>query len=130
MVSRDLELIGVIYLYLIPYEVTTRDFFITNDGERRFMTILLLLNVITVRSLEESRLPFSKSVQHIYEKLRNQSDKNGGETTLAFVRSFVLFIGQHSSYNVSNTDADVLEDELESCLWCWEVRDFEATASD
>eukprot|EP01018_Ginkgo_biloba_P037348 Gb_13173 [translate_table: standard] len=81
-------------------------------------------NAVIARLLEESRLPFSKLVQQIYEKLKNLSNQNGGgDITLAFVRSSVLFIGQRSCYGITKADADVLEDESESCLWCWEVRD-------
>lgn len=67
--------------------------------------------------LEESSLPFSKLVDEIYEKLKL---KEG--VTLASVRSSVLFVGQRSMYGIGNADADVLEDNSESCLWCWEVR--------
>ncbi|XP_077225443.1 chromatin assembly factor-1 (FASCIATA1) (FAS1) [Tasmannia lanceolata] len=68
--------------------------------------------------LEESRLPFSKLVEGIYEKLK---EKEG--ITLASVRSSVLFVGQRLMYGVANADADVLEDDSESCLWCWETRE-------
>ena len=79
-------------------------------------------NVIVARLLEESRLPYSKLVQQIYDKLKNKIDQNGGaEISLAVVRSSVLLIGQRPFYGISNADADVLEDESETCLWCWEV---------
>ena len=79
-------------------------------------------NVIVARLLEESRLPYSKLVQQIYDKLKNKIDQNGGaEISLAVVRSTVLLIGQRPFYGISNADADVLEDESETCLWCWEV---------
>eukprot|EP01018_Ginkgo_biloba_P022362 Gb_14629 [translate_table: standard] len=82
------------------------------------------INVIIARLLDESRLPYSKLVQQIHEELKNHAGQNGGEdATLAFVRSSVLLIGQRPFYGISNADADVLEDESESCLWCWEVRD-------
>lgn len=67
--------------------------------------------------LEESRLPFSKLVEEIYEKLKL---KDG--VTLASVQSSVLSVGQRSLYGIGNADADVLEDDSELCLWCWEVR--------
>ena len=47
---------------------------------------------------------------------------NGGGVTLATVKSSVLLVGQRLAYGVSNADADVLEDESASCLWCWEVK--------
>uniref|UniRef100_A0A5B6YTU5 Putative chromatin assembly factor 1 subunit FAS1 n=1 Tax=Davidia involucrata TaxID=16924 RepID=A0A5B6YTU5_DAVIN len=68
--------------------------------------------------LEESNLPLSKLVDWIYEKMKAKES-----ITLASVKSSVLFIGQRSFYGVPNADADVLEDETESCLWCWETRD-------
>lgn len=81
-------------------------------------------NVIVARLLEESRLPYSKLVQQIYDKLKNKIDQNGGaEISLAVVRSSVLLIGQRPFYGIPNADADVLEDESETCLWCWEVKD-------
>ncbi|KAJ6726814.1 CHROMATIN ASSEMBLY FACTOR 1 SUBUNIT A CAF-1 SUBUNIT A [Salix purpurea] len=39
------------------------------------------------------------------------------------VKSAVLFVGQRITYGVPNVDADVLEDETQTCLWCWETRD-------
>ncbi|XP_057512130.1 chromatin assembly factor 1 subunit FAS1-like [Actinidia eriantha] len=69
--------------------------------------------------LEESNLTLSKLVGEIYEKTK---EKESG-ITVASVKSSVLFIGQRSLYGVPNADADVLEDESESCLWCWETRD-------
>ena len=67
--------------------------------------------------LEESNLSLSKLVGEIYEKTK---EKESG-ITVTSVKSSVLFIGQRSLYGVPNVDADVLEDEIESCLWCWEV---------
>ncbi|KAA8538818.1 hypothetical protein F0562_025509 [Nyssa sinensis] len=68
--------------------------------------------------LEESILPLSKLVDGIYEKMKAKES-----ITLTSVKSSVLFIGQRSFYGVPHADADVLEDETESCLWCWETRD-------
>ncbi|XP_072970951.1 chromatin assembly factor 1 subunit FSM [Typha angustifolia] len=68
--------------------------------------------------LEESNLPFSKLVDKIFERMKARDG-----ITLAMVRSSVLFVGQRTMYGTSNADADVLEDESESCLWCWETRD-------
>ncbi|GFY93397.1 chromatin assembly factor-1 [Actinidia rufa] len=67
--------------------------------------------------LEESNLSLSKLVGEIYEKTKETESR----ITVASVKSSVLFIGQRSLYGVPNADADVLEDEIESCLWCWEV---------
>ncbi|XP_010927904.1 chromatin assembly factor 1 subunit FAS1 isoform X2 [Elaeis guineensis] len=68
--------------------------------------------------LEESDLPFSKLVEEIYDMLRARDG-----VTLASVRGAVLFVGQRVMYGIPNLDADVLEDESQSCLWCWETRD-------
>ncbi|XP_068662039.1 chromatin assembly factor 1 subunit FAS1-like [Aristolochia californica] len=75
-------------------------------------------NAVVAYLLEESSLPFSNLVEEIYEKTKTTEG-----TTLASVRSSVLFVGQRSMYGVANADADVLEDNSESCLWCWETRD-------
>ena len=66
--------------------------------------------------LEGSNLSLSKLVEKIYEEMKVKSG-----ITPASVKSSVLLIGQRSFYGVPNVDADVLEDETESCLWCWEV---------
>ncbi|XP_057475665.1 chromatin assembly factor 1 subunit FAS1-like isoform X1 [Actinidia eriantha] len=68
--------------------------------------------------LEESNLSLSKLVEEIYEKVKVKSG-----ITPASVKSSVLFIEQRSLHGVPNVDADVLEDETKSCLWCWETRD-------
>uniref|UniRef100_A0A0D9V8Y5 Chromatin assembly factor 1 subunit FAS1 n=1 Tax=Leersia perrieri TaxID=77586 RepID=A0A0D9V8Y5_9ORYZ len=68
--------------------------------------------------LEESNLGLSKLVEEIYEKLKGMEG-----VSLTSVRSCVLLIGQRMMYGQSSPDADVLEDESERALWCWEVRD-------
>lgn len=68
--------------------------------------------------LEESRFPLSKLVDEIYEKVK---EKESG-VSVASVRSSVLLIGQRSFYGLANVNADVLEDDSEACLWCWEVK--------
>ncbi|KAF8393777.1 hypothetical protein HHK36_019975 [Tetracentron sinense] len=75
-------------------------------------------NSVIACLLEESDLPFSKLVEEIYEKLKTRDG-----ITLVSVRSTVLFVGQRLMYGIANADADVLEDETESCLWCWETRE-------
>ncbi|KAH8501282.1 hypothetical protein H0E87_016193 [Populus deltoides] len=69
--------------------------------------------------MEESDMSFSKLVEEIYGKLVKKS----ANLTVAVVKSAVLFVGQRITYGVPNVDADVLEDETQSCLWCWETRD-------
>ncbi|MCL7029591.1 hypothetical protein MKW94_027957, partial [Papaver nudicaule] len=32
-------------------------------------------------------------------------------------------VGQRVMYGIGNADADVLEDDSDKCLWCWETRD-------
>ncbi|KAF0920479.1 hypothetical protein E2562_035378 [Oryza meyeriana var. granulata] len=68
--------------------------------------------------LEESNLGLSKLVEEIHEKLKGTED-----VSVASIRSSVLLIGQRMMYGQSSPDADVLEDESEMALWCWEVRD-------
>ena len=67
--------------------------------------------------LEESSLPLSKLVESIFDSVKEKE----GLVTLASVKSSVLLIGQRSFYGVQNPNADVLEDESPSSLWCWEV---------
>lgn len=76
------------------------------------------VNGVIACLIEESVLPFSKLVEEIYEKVKG---RDGVSVTMASVKSSVLFVGQRSAYGVPNADADVLEDDTEQCLWCWEV---------
>ena len=66
--------------------------------------------------LEESSLGLTKLVDEVYEKLKGLEG-----VSVASVRSSVLLAGQRMMYGKSSPDADVLEDESESALWCWEV---------
>ncbi|KAM0905944.1 hypothetical protein ACQ4PT_016962 [Festuca glaucescens] len=68
--------------------------------------------------LEESTLGLTKLVDEAFEKLKETEG-----VSVASVRSSVLLIGQRMMYGQSSPDADVLEDESELSLWCWEVRD-------
>ncbi|KAE8790372.1 chromatin assembly factor 1 subunit FSM [Hordeum vulgare] len=68
--------------------------------------------------LEESNLGLSKLVDETFEKLKGTEG-----VSVASVRSSVLLIGQRMMYGQSSPDADVLEDESDLSLWCWEVRD-------
>uniref|UniRef100_A0A7N0TBS5 Chromatin assembly factor 1 subunit FAS1 n=1 Tax=Kalanchoe fedtschenkoi TaxID=63787 RepID=A0A7N0TBS5_KALFE len=70
--------------------------------------------------LEESELPMSKLVEYVFEKLK---EREGVSVTMATVKSSVVLLGQRMAYGIVNEDADVLEDETASCLWCWETRD-------
>nr|XP_043618513.1 chromatin assembly factor 1 subunit FAS1 [Erigeron canadensis] len=76
-------------------------------------------NSIIACLLEESNLPLSKLVESIFDKVK---EKNG-EMTVASVKSSVILVGQRCFYGVQNLNADVLEDDSPSCLWCWETRD-------
>ncbi|KAL8544659.1 hypothetical protein ACS0TY_005044 [Phlomoides rotata] len=80
------------------------------------------LNCVVACLMEESDLPFSKLVDEIYEKVTGKLG-NGESITRASVKSTVLMIGQRLSYGVTNADADLLEDDSDSALWCWETRD-------
>ncbi|KAJ7978299.1 Chromatin assembly factor 1 subunit FAS1 [Quillaja saponaria] len=69
-----------------------------------------------------SELPLSRLVSEIFDKLNKIG--NGAvlePLTLASVKTSVLSIGQRLMYGAPNADADVLEDDSESCLWCWEA---------
>lgn len=74
-------------------------------------------NVLIGCLLEESSLSLSKLVESIYGLVK---EKDGG-LTVAGVKSCVIGVGQRCCYGVQNPNADVLEDESGSCLWCWEV---------
>ncbi|KAI3705986.1 hypothetical protein L1987_76238 [Smallanthus sonchifolius] len=76
-------------------------------------------NALIACLMEESSLPLSKLVESILESAKEKD----GSVTLASVKSSVILIGQRSFYGVQNPNADVLEDESLSCLWCWETRD-------
>ncbi|XP_009420141.2 chromatin assembly factor 1 subunit FAS1 isoform X1 [Musa acuminata AAA Group] len=82
-------------------------------------------NLMIAYLLEERSLSFSKLVEEIYDKLKGREG-----ITLASVCSTVLFVGQRVMYGISSADADVLEDESESCLWCWETRDIKLFSAD
>ncbi|KAL3520441.1 hypothetical protein ACH5RR_018590 [Cinchona calisaya] len=73
--------------------------------------------------MEESELTLSNLVSEIFEKLKGKFGNGGGVSSLANVKSRVLFIGHRVFYGISDADADLLEDDSESALWCWETRD-------
>jgi len=75
------------------------------------------VNAMVGLLMEESGMSFTKLVEEIYKKLV----KISGDLTVAVVKNAVLFVGQRVMYGVPNVDADILEDETHSCLWCWEV---------
>ncbi|XP_065875533.1 chromatin assembly factor 1 subunit FAS1 [Euphorbia lathyris] len=73
--------------------------------------------------MEESQLALSKLVAEIHFRLSEERGKGNEDVTLAMVKTAVLFVGQRVLYGVPNVHADVLEDETQACLWCWETRD-------
>ncbi|OMO57564.1 Chromatin assembly factor 1 subunit A [Corchorus capsularis] len=77
------------------------------------------LNSAVAVLMEESPLPLSRLVEAIHEKLKDRM----GNVSLAAVKSAVLFVGQRVKYGLGNEDADILEDDSHSALWCWETRD-------
>ncbi|KAF3455169.1 hypothetical protein FNV43_RR05617 [Rhamnella rubrinervis] len=83
-------------------------------------------NAVVGALIEEKKLPLSKLVDEIYDQVKG----NGvcGSVTVASVKNTVLLVGQRIMYGVSNADADVLEDDSDSCLWCWEMRDLKMIA--
>ncbi|KAL3652074.1 hypothetical protein CASFOL_001755 [Castilleja foliolosa] len=80
------------------------------------------LNGVIACLMEESDLPLSKLVDGIFEKV-NCRNGISESVSKASVKTTVLIIGQRLCYGVISPDADVLEDEDESALWCWETRD-------
>ncbi|KAK6144953.1 hypothetical protein DH2020_021773 [Rehmannia glutinosa] len=80
------------------------------------------LNAVIACLMEESDLPLSKLVDEIFEKVKGITG-NGDGVSKANVKSIVILNGQRLCYGVINADADVLEDEAECALWCWETRD-------
>ncbi|MCO5575541.1 hypothetical protein L7F22_029342 [Adiantum nelumboides] len=75
-------------------------------------------------ALEESSLPFSSLIANLLLQLKASDIGQGGsDLTPASLRSIVLSIGERISFGTPNPDADILEDDSEACLWCWEVRD-------
>ncbi|KAE8679778.1 Chromatin assembly factor 1 subunit FAS1 [Hibiscus syriacus] len=77
------------------------------------------LNSVVAVLMEESDLPLSKLVEAIHEKVKDRMVN----VSSAAVKSAVLFVGQRVKYGLGNEDADVLEDDSHSSLWCWEIRD-------
>ncbi|KAL0700964.1 hypothetical protein Bca4012_057086 [Brassica carinata] len=77
------------------------------------------VNSMVALLMEETSLPLSKLVNEIFSKLKEKIES----VTMASVKTAVVSVGQRVSYGVPNAEADVLEDDDESCLWCWETRD-------
>ncbi|XP_010528632.1 PREDICTED: chromatin assembly factor 1 subunit FAS1-like isoform X2 [Tarenaya hassleriana] len=77
------------------------------------------VNAMAAVLMEEKSLPLSKLVDVIHSKLKEKMET----VSAAGVKTAVVSVGQRVIYGVHNADADVLEDETESCLWCWETRD-------
>ncbi|KAL5582967.1 hypothetical protein UlMin_015409 [Ulmus minor] len=78
-------------------------------------------NAVVAAMMEERELPLSQLVDEIYNGVKQSGVFEG--LTLASVKTTVLFVGQRMMYGVLKADADVLEDDSVSCLWCWETRD-------
>ncbi|KAJ4825664.1 hypothetical protein Tsubulata_043587 [Turnera subulata] len=77
------------------------------------------VNGMVTLLIEESDLSLSRLVEEVHGKLAGAKVN----ATAAAVKTAVLFVGQRMMYGVPNVDADVLEDETQTCLWCWETRD-------
>ncbi|KAI4342863.1 hypothetical protein MLD38_027430 [Melastoma candidum] len=73
--------------------------------------------------MEESDLPLSRLGEVIHARLKEGDWKGKGDLTVAAVKGVVVAVGQRVAYGIPNPDADVLEDESPSCLWCWETRE-------
>ncbi|KAK8477423.1 hypothetical protein V6N13_042800 [Hibiscus sabdariffa] len=77
------------------------------------------LNSLVAVLIEESDLPLLTLVETIHEKVKDRMEN----VSVAAVKSAVLFVGQRVKYGLGSEDADVLEDNSQSSLWCWETRD-------
>ncbi|KAK8639219.1 hypothetical protein V6N13_137610 [Hibiscus sabdariffa] len=77
------------------------------------------LNSVVAVLMEESDLPLAKLVDAIHEKVKDRMRK----VSLAAVKNYVLLVGRRVKYGLNNEEADILEDDSHSSLWCWEIRD-------
>ena len=96
----------------------------SNTESRPRSTLPMLKQRAEIASLVEgSSLPFSKLVTEIYGKLstRVTDPESSFSMTLCTLRGSILSIGERVMFGILNPDADVLEDDSERCLWCWEV---------
>ncbi|KAK4367044.1 hypothetical protein RND71_014924 [Anisodus tanguticus] len=81
-------------------------------------------NSVIACMLEESKLSLSKLVDMIFEKIsESESECSSSCISKVSVKSAVILVGQRMFYGTPDADADVLEDEFENALWCWETRD-------
>ncbi|KAL0322279.1 UNVERIFIED_CONTAM: Chromatin assembly factor 1 subunit FAS1 [Sesamum calycinum] len=78
------------------------------------------LNCMIACLMEESDLPLFKLVDEIFVKVKGRTGNNES-VTKASAKSTVLMTGQRLCYGVASADTDILEDESECALWCWEV---------
>ena len=96
----------------------------SNTESRPRSTLPMLKQRAEIASLVEgSSLPFSKLVTEIHGKLSASvaDPESSFSLTLCTLRSSILSIGERIMFGMLNPDADVLEDDSERCLWCWEV---------
>ena len=96
----------------------------SNTESRPTNTSPVLKQRAEIASLVEgSSLPFSKLVSEIYGKLNASvtDSESSFPMTLCTLRGSILSIGERIMFGILNPDADVLEDDSERCLWCWEV---------
>ena len=96
----------------------------SNIESRPRNTLPMLKQRAEIASLVEgSSLSFSKLVTEIYGKLGTSAaePESSFSMTLCTLRGSILSIGERIMFGILNPDADVLEDDSERCLWCWEV---------
>ncbi|VFQ92678.1 unnamed protein product [Cuscuta campestris] len=98
---------------------------VVGDGEN--LKTCVSMNSAVAGLMEESSLPLTKLVDEIFAKIGGTVSgglKIGAENiSKTGVKSTVISIGQRMFYGIPGSDADVLEDDSESALWCWETRD-------
>ncbi|CAH9072964.1 unnamed protein product [Cuscuta epithymum] len=97
---------------------------VNKHGEN--FTAGISMNSTIASLMEESSLPLTKLVDEIFAKINTAPEGIKSNVELiskAAVKSAVILVGHRLFYGIPGTDADVLEDESESALWCWETRD-------
>ena len=74
-------------------------------------------------TLQSPHCRFGPSLQSVsVPRVSSQSPKDG--MSAATVKNSVLKVGQKVTYGVPNVEADVLKDQSQTCLWCWDVMAF------
>ncbi|CAN8238199.1 unnamed protein product [Cochlearia groenlandica] len=101
-------------------QTQTTDLFSSSSTDFSSSAAAAAVNSTVALLMEEKSLPLTNLVDEIFTKVK---EKMENVTVASSVKSAVVSVGQRVSYGVPNADADVLEDDNVSSLWCWETRD-------